>query len=76
MDDESRFRCIQRRAFEIYLQRDPHSRTAEEDWQKAEAEIAAEEHEQLQHVGPAKLKDKSHWGKIGMHSGEDLENPA
>jgi hypothetical protein len=76
MDDDSRFRSIQSRAYEIFLQRDPHSGTAEEDWRKAEAEIEAEGHPRSHHKGPAKLKDQSHWGKLTNHAGEDFENPA
>jgi hypothetical protein len=76
MYGDDKFQRIQRRAYEIYQQRDPHYGTAEDDWRKAEAEIEREEHSHSMHVGPARLKDKSHWGAIATHVGEDLENPA
>jgi hypothetical protein len=40
---EVRYEKIQKRAYEIYLNRDPYSGTPEEDWRKAEAEIAERE---------------------------------
>lgn len=74
MDSESRFRSIQLRAYEIYRERDPAAGTAEEDWCKAEAEIKAKRSSEI--LGPARLKDKSLWGCVTTHEGEDLENPS
>ena len=76
MHPEQKFRLVQERAYEIYQQRDPNNGTAEEDWQKAEAEIERQEHVRSGHIGPARLKEKSHWGQLGTHMGEDVENPA
>jgi len=74
MDAESRFRSIQLRAYETYCERDPAAG-------RAEAEIEREENGNPQNpypqnLGPAKLKDKAHWGCLASHQGEDLENPA
>lgn len=76
MDAESRFRAIQLRAYEIYRRRDPHSGNADEDWREAEAQIEREERRASgKDLGPAKHKDRSHWGRLVTHQGEDLENP-
>ncbi len=40
---EERFHLIQKRAYEIYRERDPHCGTSEEDWRKAETEIRTDE---------------------------------
>ena len=76
MFHEDRFRLIQERAYEIYRHRDPNSATPGDDWRKAESEVTAQESQHSMHIGPARLRDKSHWGAIGSHAGEDLENPA
>jgi len=76
MQSEEKFRQIQKRAYEIYLQRDPHSATPEDDWLAAEAQIAREQRVPSVHTGPARFKDPSRWGEIGTHLGEDIENPA
>jgi hypothetical protein len=76
MREEDKFRLIQQRAYELYRQRDPLHGTAEEDWHKAEIEIEREEQRSSLHTGPAKLKERAHWGAIGTHGGEDIENPA
>jgi hypothetical protein len=81
MDAETKFRCIQFRAYEIYCERDPAAGNAEDDWRRAEAEVEREENGNLeslnaQNLGPARLKDKAHWGCLASHQGEDIENPA
>jgi hypothetical protein len=77
MDAETKFRFIQARAYEIYCRRDPSSGTAEDDWQQAEAEIERiQRGSHPQNLGRAKLKDKTRWGEITTHEGEDFENPA
>ena len=76
MQHEDRFRLVQERAYDLYLHRNPEEGSPEEDWHKAEQQIEQEESQPSIHVGPARLRDKSHWGAIGSHAGEDLENPA
>ena len=76
MDAENRFRMIQLRAYEIFCRRNPNSASADDDWREAETEIEREEHRASGvEMGPARHKDKSHWGRLGTHQGEDLENP-
>ena len=74
MNHQDKFERIQRRAYEIYLHRDERSGTAEADWYAAEREIEYEE--RLQHTGPARIKERSHWNQVTTHRGEDIENPA
>ena len=76
MQHEDKFRLIQQRAYEFFRRRDPAHGSAEEDWQRAEAEIEREETARALHSGPAKLREKAHWGVIGTHAGEDIDNPA
>lgn len=78
MDAETKFRFIQGRAYEIYCQRDPSSGTAEDDWQKAEAEIESIQRggARPQNLGRAKLKNKTRWVQITTGEGEDFESPA
>jgi hypothetical protein len=76
MDAESRFRSIQLRAYEIFCARNPASGTAEEDWRKAESQIEQEKNGDPGNFGPARLNDKSNWGCLTTHQGEDLENPS
>ena len=65
-------------AIEIYCRRGPSKGTPEDDWREAEAQIGHEEASRSQNLGPAKLKEreKSHWGSLATHRGEDAENPA
>jgi hypothetical protein len=68
---------VRKRAYELYLSRNPQQGSPEEDWLRAEEEIQREEgHDHSHHVGPARLKDPSRWNEIGNHRGEDIENPA
>ena len=76
MDSESRSRLIQLCAYEIYCARGPASSTAEEDWRKAESQIEREKNGNSRNLGPARLNDKSKWGCLTTHQGEDLENPS
>lgn len=76
MQSEDKVRRIKERAYEIYRLRDPDHGSADDDWCKAEAEIECEESLSFSQLGPARLKERSHWGKIGSHVGEDIENPA
>ena len=76
MEADSKFRAVQLRAYEIYRRRDPHNGNADEDWREAETQIEREQHRGSgRELGPAKHKDKSHWGRLGTHQGEDFENP-
>jgi hypothetical protein len=58
---EEKFRLVQGRAYEIYRHRDSGGGSAEDDWQKAEAEIDMEE---------------ALWAELAIYVGHDVENPA
>jgi hypothetical protein len=76
MNAKSRFETIQLRAYEIYCSRSSASGTPEDDWREAEAQLEREEAGGSGRLGPARLIEKSHWGALATHQGEDFENPA
>ena len=59
MHAEERFNLIQKRAYEIYLQRDPNFGTAEEDWWNAEREIEKEEQ-----ISSVERREPTRWSDI------------
>ena len=65
---------IRERAYLLFLARGAAPGNSEADWLQAEQEIREEE--KRRHLGPARLPDSRHHGKITDESGCDLENPA
>jgi hypothetical protein len=72
MRPEERSYLIQKRAYEIYRQRDPHHGTARDDWQKAESEV---EREKEFTSRPQQHKERTHWKELMSHPEPDVENP-
>lgn len=72
MHPEERFHLIQKRAYEIYRQRDAHDGTAEEDWRKAETEIQREKEFASR---PRQHKERTSWKELMSHAVRDVENP-
>ena len=73
---EQRFILVQERAYEIFCRRDPNSGSEVDDWLAAEQEIEKEQETHSMHTGPARFRERSHWGVIVNRNGEDMENPA
>ncbi len=73
MHAEERFHLTQKRAYEIYRQRDPHDGTAEEDWRKAESEIQREE--EFASLQLQQQKERAHRSELMSHAVPDVENP-
>jgi hypothetical protein len=67
MHPEERFHQTQKRAYEIYRQREPNSGTPEEDWRKAETETEEVEQFRPTRVESSLPKDRMRW--------DELENP-
>jgi len=73
---DHQYKLVQKRAYEIYLSRDPKRGSPEEDWLRAEEEIEREHGFAAKHTGPARLNDRTRWNEVCNHKGEDIENPA
>jgi hypothetical protein len=61
MNSEETFNQIQKRAYEIYLQREPNSGTPEDDWKKAELEVTVERRFVLESSRPDGAKREILW---------------
>jgi Protein of unknown function (DUF2934) len=59
MHPEERFNLVKKRAYEVYLGRDPNFGTAEEDWWEAEREIEKEEQ-----LASPERKEPTRWSDL------------
>jgi len=69
---ESNTALIRERAYQLYLARSGGPGDAARDWLQAERELREQG---TNHRGPAKMRDKSHHGRLTDEVGCDLENP-
>jgi len=73
--------AVRERAYEIFLERCPDTQgNADSDWFQAEQDLRQSEKREsepsnAQHVGPARIRDSRHIGKLTDDHGYDLENP-
>jgi hypothetical protein len=70
MHPEERFNLVKKRAYEIYLERDPNLGTAEEDWWKAEREIEKEEQ-----LASPERKDPTRWSNLVARREKEIVSP-
>jgi hypothetical protein len=71
--NEERIERIRERAHGIFLKRGAIPGYEISDWLQAEEEICLEE--DAHQRGPARLRDRNHWGHLAEPSGHDVENP-
>jgi hypothetical protein len=70
MHPEERFNLVKKRAYEIYLERDPSFGTPEEDWWKAEREIEKEEQ-----LASPERKDPTRWSNLAARREKEIVSP-
>jgi hypothetical protein len=70
MHPQERHNLVQKRAYEIYLERDPKFGTAEEDWWKAEREIEKEEE-----LSAVERREPTRWSDLLPRRQKEISTP-